>query len=42
MAVRVKRGEVWRLHRPHPDKRQAVIIGIPPIKVWNVDGEPLR
>lgn len=26
MAVRVNRGEIWRLHRPHPDKRRPVVV----------------
>ena len=26
MAARVNRGEIWRLHRPHPDKRRPVVI----------------
>ena len=26
MAARVNRGEIWRLHRPHPDKRRPVVV----------------
>ena len=26
MAGRVNRGEIWRLHRPHPDKRRPVVV----------------
>jgi mRNA interferase MazF len=26
MASRLKRGEIWLLHRPHPDKRRPVLI----------------
>ena len=26
MAPRVNRGEIWRLHRPHPDKRRPVVV----------------
>ena len=26
MAARVNRGEVWRLHVPHPDKRRPVVV----------------
>ena len=26
MAARVNRGEIWRLHVPHPDKRRPVVV----------------
>ena len=26
MAARVNRGEIWRLHVPHPDKRRPVLV----------------
>ena len=26
MAARVNRGEIWRLHLPHPDKRRPVVV----------------
>ncbi len=26
MAARVNRGEIWRLHRPRPDKRRPVVV----------------
>ena len=26
MAARVSRGEIWRLHQPHPDKRRPVVV----------------
>ncbi|MCY4027417.1 MAG: type II toxin-antitoxin system PemK/MazF family toxin [Acidobacteria bacterium] len=26
MAARVNRGEIWRLHRAHPDKRRPVVV----------------